>query len=99
PKGIRESYKFICEWIVSGLGTIGINADFVPINDIAVDGRKISGNAQTRKEGVLLQHGTVLYDVDVRKMFSVLNVSAEKISDKMIKSAEERVTSVTRHVG
>lgn len=97
PKGIRESYKFICGWIVSGLETIGINANFVPINDIVVDGRKISGNAQTRKEGVLLQHGTVLYDVDIRKMFSVLNVSAEKISDKMIKSAEERVTSVVKH--
>jgi lipoate-protein ligase A len=97
PKGIRESYKFICDWIISGLKIIGLNASFVPINDIVIDGKKISGNAQTRKEGVLLQHGTVLYDTDIRTMFSVLNVSAEKISDKMIKSAEERVTSVKRY--
>jgi lipoate-protein ligase A len=97
PNGIRESYKFVCEWVISGLHTLGIEASFVPINDIVVEGKKISGNAQTRKEGILLQHGTVLYDTDIRTMFSVLNVSAEKLSDKMIKSAEERVTSVRRH--
>lgn len=97
PLGIRESYKFICGWIIDGLGTLGIEASFVPINDVLVAGKKISGNAQTRKQGVLLQHGTVLYSTDVRTMFSVLNVSAEKISDKMIKSAEERVTSVSKH--
>jgi lipoate-protein ligase A len=97
PQGIRESYQFICGWIISGLKKIGLDAGFAPINDINVDGKKISGNAQTRKQGVLLQHGTVLYDIDIKKMFSVLNVSAEKISDKMIKSAEERVTSVKKH--
>ena len=97
PQGIRESYRFICDWIISGLKVIGINASFVPINDIVVEGKKISGSAQTRKQGVLLQHGTVLYDTNVKRMFSILNVSAEKISDKMIKSAEERVTSVNKH--
>lgn len=95
PKGIRESYGVICGWIISGLGEIGIESQFAPINDIIAGGRKISGNAQTRREGVLLQHGTILYSLDVKKMFSVLNVSKEKISDKMIKSVEERVTSVS----
>jgi lipoate---protein ligase len=37
----------------------------------------------------------VLYKTNVEKMFSVLQVSKEKISDKMIKSVEERVTSVS----
>ncbi|MGA3021026.1 MAG: lipoate--protein ligase family protein, partial [Candidatus Micrarchaeales archaeon] len=83
PQGIRESYKFICDWVISGLRLIGIEAAFVPINDIVIEGKKISGNAQTRKQGILLQHGTVLYNTDVRKMFSVLKVSTEKISDKM----------------
>jgi lipoate-protein ligase A len=45
----------------------------------------------------LLQHGTLLYDLDLATMFSVLNVSRQKISDKMIKSAEERVTCVLKH--
>ena len=97
PKNIIESYRLICSWVVSGLSTLGINAEFAPINDIIVSGKKISGNAQARRNGVLLQHGTVLYSADVGKMFSVLKVSQEKISDKAIKSAEERVTSVADH--
>ena len=50
PKGIRESYRFVCDWVINGLGTLGIEATFAPINDILVNGRKISGNAQTRRE-------------------------------------------------
>lgn len=97
PKGIRESYRQICDWVIRGLAQLSIDASFVPINDIVVDGRKISGNAQTRRQGVLLQHGTVLYSTDLNTMFSALNVSNEKISDKMIQSAEERVTSVSKY--
>ena len=96
PMGIRESYSVICSWIVNGLRHIGIESEFKPINDIITSGKKISGNAQTRRRGVLLQHGTILYDVDVRKMFSLLKVSQEKISDKLIAAVEERVTSVSR---
>ena len=95
PKGIRESYKVICQGIIDGLSSLGIKAEFAPINDIIVGGKKISGNAQTRRNGVLLQHGTILYSLNVRRMFSVLRVSKEKISDKMIKTVEDRVTSVS----
>lgn len=94
PKGIHESYQLICGWLIAGLKQLGIEAQFIPINDIVVSGKKISGNAQTRRNGTLLQHGTILYDLDVRKMFSLLKVSQEKVSDKMIKTAEDRVTSL-----
>ncbi|AJF60974.1 TPA: lipoate--protein ligase family protein [Candidatus Woesearchaeota archaeon] len=94
PKNIIESYKEICGWVVKGLKNIGIDAQFVPINDIVVGNKKISGNAQTRRNNVLLQHGTILYDVDVKRMFTVLKIPDEKIRDKIIKSVEERVTRV-----
>ena len=69
---------------VSSLKLLGVETEFKPINDIvlaasavgpngeAVGGKKISGNAQTRRGGILLQHGTILFTVDVRKMFSLL---------------------------
>ncbi len=94
PKDIIESYKVICDWIIKGLNEIGLQGEFKPVNDIIVAGKKISGNAQTRRGGVLHQHGTILYDLDIRTMFTVLRVTTEKISDKLIKSVEERVTSV-----
>ncbi len=94
-KGITESYREICGWIVNALGKLGITAEFKPINDIITGGKKISGNAQTRRGGILLQHGTILYKLDVATMFSILKVPKEKISDKFISDVKQRVTSMT----
>lgn len=96
PRGITASYHVICRWISDGLREIGIESEFKPINDIITGGKKISGNAQTRRNSVLLQHGTILYDVDVKKMFSLLKVGQEKIADKLIAAVEDRVTCVRR---
>ena len=93
-KRITESYRIICDWIRRGLWNLGIESSFHPINDILAGGKKISGNAQTRRGGVLHQHGTILYDLDLETMFTLLKVSDEKLSDKVIESMEERVTSV-----
>ncbi len=97
PKGIIESYQIICGWIIKSLMRLGLEAQFHPINDLLVGGKKISGNAQTRRGGVLLQHGTVLYDVDVDRMFSLLKVGQEKIADKLIADVKQRVTRVLDH--
>lgn len=94
PSDIVESYREICGWIVDGLDRLGIDASFAPVNDVEVDGKKISGNAQTRRDGVLLQHGTVLYDFDPETMFAALRVSEEKVSDKAIDRASDRVCTV-----
>ena len=98
PKNIIKSYEIICGWIVNGLRALGIDAVFSPVNDVLVGGKKISGSAQTRRGGILLQHGTVLFDHDLATMFSVLNVSKQKISDKMIQSAQERVTCILKQI-
>jgi lipoate-protein ligase A len=94
PRDILASYREICGSLIRALGILGISAEFKPINDITVKGKKISGNAQTRRGGVLLQHGTLLYEVDVDCMFSLLKVPDEKIRDKMIANVKERVTSI-----
>lgn len=99
PKNIIQSYGRICGAVIRGLGFMGIESDYAPINDIVAGGRKISGNAQTRKAGTVLQHGTVLMDVDVDKMFSLLKVPNEKIKDKLIADVKQRVTSIRHMVG
>ena len=99
PKDIMQSYKVLCQGIVAALDYLGIKAEFRPVNDIVANGKKISGNAQTRRFSCLLQHGTTLLDLDVREMFSVLKVSKEKISDKMISDVKERVTSIRDILG
>ncbi len=95
-ENILESYKDICGAILLGLKKIGIDGSFAPLNDLVVGGKKFSGNAQTRKGGVLLQHGTILLDVDVDKMFSLLKVPSEKMKDKLISDVKQRVTGINK---
>ena len=99
PKNIKDSYGRICGAITKGLKHLGIESRYVPINDITTDGKKISGSAQTRKARTVLQHGTVLIDVDVDKMFSLLRVPDEKIKDKLIADVKQRVTSIKHVLG
>lgn len=91
---IIESYHKICNGVILGLAEFNIDARFAPINDIVCVDKKISGNAQTRRYGQILQHGTILLDVDVDKMFSVLLVPDEKMKGKLIKDVKQRVTSL-----
>ncbi len=91
---IIESYQQVTDWIIAGLDHLGVNAQFVPINDLIVNGKKISGNAQTRRNGIFQMHGTILCDVDVDLMFSLLKVPDAKMKDKLIANVKERVTSL-----
>jgi len=96
PANILESYQLICEPVVLCLDRLGYSAKYVPLNDIVVDNKKVSGNAQTRKNNTLLQHGTILLSVDVEKMFSMLKVPSEKIKDKMINDVKDRVSGINK---
>ena len=99
PKNILDSYGRICGAVLKGLGNLGIESEYKPINDIITGGKKISGSAQTRKMKTVLQHGTVIMDVDVDKMFSILKVPNEKIKDKLISNVKDRVTSIKHILG
>lgn len=94
PEDILQSYKLICGAILEGLEEIGVEAKFMPLNDLVIGNKKFSGNAQTRRKGKLLQHGTLMLKVNPELMFSVLRIPGEKIKDKLIKSAKERVTAL-----
>jgi lipoate-protein ligase A len=96
---VLESYKEICSCIISALGKLGFKAEFAGINDILVSGKKISGNAQTRRKGCVLQHGTILLGIDVDEMFSLLKVPDEKMKGKIITNVKERVGSIDVPVG
>ncbi|MGC9554231.1 MAG: lipoate--protein ligase family protein [Thermoplasmatota archaeon] len=96
---VQDSCAAICSALVAGLREMGVEAVFSPLNDVVVNGKKISGSAQTRRHGVVLQHGTVLVDLDAIRMFSLLRVSAAKIADKGIVAASQRVTSLRAEVG
>lgn len=94
PADINEAYREIGGWIVNALKLIGIEGTFEPINDVTVNGKKISGSAQSRRKGIFVQHGTLIYDLDRVKMFSVLKVPKDKLDARSLTDPTERVTSV-----
>lgn len=99
PLDIIESYKQVCGVLIDALVHYGLNAAFRPINDVVVDNKKISGNAQTRWEGKLLQNGTLLLDFDIEEMLRISNIPEEKFLDKKIASIREGLTWLDRELG
>ncbi|PTX53889.1 lipoate-protein ligase A [Melghirimyces profundicolus] len=51
--------------------------------ELVVEGRKVAGSAQTRQKGVILQHGSILLDLDVDLLFDVLRFSSERVKDRL----------------
>ncbi len=98
PLDIIESYKQVCGVLIDTLVHYGLNAAFRPINDVTVDNKKISGNAQTRWEGKLLQNGTLLLDFDIEEMLRIANIPKEKFLDKKIASIREGLTWLDREL-
>ncbi|KRK46945.1 lipoate-protein ligase A [Secundilactobacillus kimchicus JCM 15530] len=63
-------------------------------NDILVDGKKFSGNAMYVKDDKMFSHGTLMLDVDQSVVAHALNVPADKMASKGIKSVRSRVTNL-----
>ncbi|MEE2569078.1 biotin/lipoate A/B protein ligase family protein [Pseudarthrobacter sp. J64] len=95
-----DSYAFLDAWVMAGLKELGVNAFYVPLNDIATDQGKIGGAAQKRlANGGMLHHVTMSYDIDADKMVEVLRIGKEKLSDKGTRSAKKRVDPLRRQSG
>lgn len=96
----EQSYKYLDTWAIGALAELGVNARYVPLNDIASDKGKIGGAAQRRLvNGTVLHHVTASYDIDADKMLKVLRIGREKLSDKGIKSANKRVDPMRSQTG
>jgi lipoate-protein ligase A len=89
----------ICEAAAQGISALGVDARYRPRNDIEVGGRKISGTGGAFDGEALMYQGTLLIQFDVERMLRVLRIPADKLSDKAIGSARERVTSLAELLG
>ncbi len=61
--------------------------------DVVVNERKISGNAQARINGVVLQHGTIIIEDNIEELFDCMNLP-EKRKAELIAKTRERLTCV-----
>jgi lipoate-protein ligase A len=77
PLGVRveDTFKIVCNALIKVLRNHNINGIFKPPNDILLNGKKISGSAQTIKKDVAMLHGTILLGTDLELMSKVLRKS------------------------
>lgn len=64
----EESYRFLCECLTETLKILGADASYKPVNDVLVNGNKISGCAQYRNRARLLHHGSLILSLDRESM-------------------------------
>ncbi len=90
-----HNYKKFTEPVIEALHKLGVNAQLSGRNDIEVEGRKISGNAQFSTRGRMFSHGTLMFDSEINHVVSALKVKKDKIESKGIKSVRSRVANIS----
>ena len=85
--------------VIGFLNSLGVNASHIGKNDIGIDGRKISGNAQRVKGKYILHHGTLMFDVDIAILERVLTPDPAKLHTKGVKSVRSRVCNISDYLG
>lgn len=84
--------------VAKALNNIGIPATAEGRNDIQIDGKKFSGNAQYVKGNRIMHHGTLMFSSNMQILSEALQVSESKIKSKGIKSVRSRVTTISQHL-
>ncbi|HVH15408.1 MAG TPA: biotin/lipoate A/B protein ligase family protein [Candidatus Angelobacter sp.] len=92
-------FKRLSEGAVEGLRGLGVKAEFQPINDIQVEGKKVSGAAGSIRWGTIFHHGCILVASDLTILGRVLNVPHVKLADRHVASVQKRVTTVRNELG
>ncbi|MNI41669.1 Octanoyltransferase LipM [compost metagenome] len=62
--------------------------------ELVVEGRKVAGSAQVRQKDVVLQHGSILLDMDTEQLFRMLKFSSEKLAERMKSSFENKAVAI-----
>ena len=62
--------------------------------ELVVEGRKVAGSAQTRQKGVILQHGSILLDLDEDKLFSLFKYPNDRVKERMQKAFKNKAVAI-----
>ncbi|MCS7096382.1 MAG: lipoate--protein ligase family protein [Candidatus Bathyarchaeota archaeon] len=103
-KNALEVYARVYSGIVQALEILGLTATFhegdaKACPNLTIAGRKISGSAQCHRSDVVLQHGTLLLNVNLEKMFTFLKVHWAKTCAEVVEVAKGKITSITMEIG
>ena len=90
----EDSLRKFTEPVVRYLNEKGVKAEFTGRNDIIVDGRKISGNAQYKDRELMIHHGSIIYQDSSTDIGRLLTPAKLKLAKKSLTSVKSRITSL-----
>lgn len=93
-----SDFKKFTQPIIDLLKTMGLDATFSGRNDLLIDGKKFSGNAQYNYRNKVMHHGTLLFSSQITDLSNALKVKSIKFEGKGIKSVKSRVTNISEHL-
>ncbi len=96
--GEQPDFRKFTQPILEVLLAMGVNAKFEGRNDLTIDGKKFSGNAEYVWKNRILHHGTLLFSAVMTDLSAALKVNPLKFNDKAVKSVRSRVTNISEHL-
>ncbi|MBI5301038.1 MAG: lipoate--protein ligase family protein [Chloroflexi bacterium] len=99
PADLGERFALYIKPLVETYKALGITANYRPINDIHVQGKKIGGTGAAQMGDAEVVVGSLMFDFNFELMAQVLKVSSEKMRDKIFQSLNEYMTTMTRQLG
>lgn len=83
--------------VIKTLERLGVRAEFTGRNDLTIEGKKFSGNAQYVRQGRIMHHGCIMLDSNLDVVSNALRVKEAKFQSKGVKSVRSRVTTINAH--
>jgi len=99
PANIGDRFALYVQPLVETYQQLGIPANYRPINDVHVQGKKIGGTGAAQMGAAEVVVGSLMFDFNFELMSKVLRVSSEKMRDKIFQSLNEYMTTMTKHLG
>lgn len=84
--------------IIDVLKSLGVDAKFEGRNDLTIEGKKFSGNAEHVVKNKILHHGTLLFSSEMTDVSGALKINPLKYKDRSVKSVPKRVTNISEHL-
>ena len=96
--GNLVDFRKFTQPILEVLQKLHVEAKFEGRNDLTIEGKKFSGNAEHVWRKRVLHHGTLLFSSVMTDLSQALKVNPLKFKDKAVQSVRSRVTNISDHL-
>ena len=97
--GVEGFFRRVLGAVVRFYRSYGLPAEYKPVNDVVIRGRKASGNGAALLHGAAVLIGNVILDFDADTAARILRLPDEKLRSYVASSMKEWVTSLKRELG